>query len=219
MFDFQEEPFALHDPVLGHPVAQKSSGVPRLSKRVFDVVLSLLLLAPLSLFTFALLFLNPALNRGPLFFRQERMGQDCNPFTALKFRTMSPAAGAARGAFDEVETDRISRLGMFLRKTRIDELPQIINVLRGEMSLIGPRPDALAHARVYLQQIPGYAARHRVLPGISGYAQTEVGYVASLEDIERKVAADLYYIANTSLSFDLWITWRTLCVVLGRKGQ
>ena len=166
-----------------------------------------------------LVILNPLLNPGPLVFRQSRMGHDCRAFTAYKFRSMSAAIGATRGAYDNLEQDRISRLGQLLRKTRLDELPQIINVLRGEMSLIGPRPDSFEHACVYLRHVPGYAKRHRVLPGISGFAQTEVGYVEGFDALQRKVDADLYYMSHASFRLDLWITWRTICVVLGRKGS
>lgn len=112
----------------------------------------------------------------------------------------------------------IARLGSVLRKTRLDELPQVINVIRGEMSLIGPRPDFYEHALVYLQTVPGYRERHAVLPGISGYAQIEVGYVDGLDGLRDKVAADLVYVRNASFRFDLWFTWRTLSVVLGRHG-
>lgn len=189
------------------------------SKAAFDVVVSLLLLLPLAMVAVFLLCANPFFNAGPLVFRQTRMGQDCRPFTAFKFRTMTVARAGTRGAFDALEVDCITGLGRVLRKMRLDELPQIINVLRGEMSLIGPRPDSYDHACVYLQKVPGYAQRHSVIPGISGFAQTEVGYVDGLDGIERKVRADLYYLRHASFRFDMWITWRTLCVVLGRKGS
>jgi lipopolysaccharide/colanic/teichoic acid biosynthesis glycosyltransferase len=94
-----------------------------------------------------------------------------------------------------------------------------LNVLRAEMSLIGPRPDLFDHACVYVQTVPDYADRHQVMPGISGLAQTEVGYVDGIEGIQHKVAADLYYISHASLRLDLWIAWRTLCVIVGRKGR
>ncbi len=189
------------------------------TKALFDVVVSLVLLLPLVVVLAVLCLVNPFLNAGPLIFQQSRMGQDCRPFTAIKLRTMCVRAPVKRGAYDRLETDRIPALGRFLRRSRLDELPQIINVLRGEMSLIGPRPDALDHAVVYLKEVPDYHLRYQALPGISGYAQTEVGYVDGIEDLHRKIAADLYYIANASLRFDLWITWRTLCVVLGCKGS
>lgn len=187
-------------------------------KAFFDLFVSVLLLVPLAFVTLALCIINPFLNAGPLIFLQSRMGQDCRPFTAIKFRTMRIKATAARGAYDLLETDRIPPFGRLLRRSRLDELPQIINVLRGEMSLIGPRPDAFDHAVVYLKEVPDYRLRYQALPGISGYAQTEVGYVDGIEDLHRKVAADLYYIANASFRLDLWITWRTLCVVFGCRG-
>jgi len=187
-------------------------------KRAFDIAVALALLAVIVPVTVVLVVLNPLLNAGPLIYRQDRMGYLCRPFAAYKFRTMRPAKGAMRGAFDALEVDRITVLGRFLRKTRLDELPQIINVLRGDMSLIGPRPDSYEHACVYLREVDGYAARHAVRPGVSGLAQTEVGYVDGLDGIRRKVAADLHYIAHASFRLDLWITWRTLLVVLARKG-
>lgn len=189
------------------------------SKRVFDIAVAVLLLPLLVLSAVILWVLNPVFNRGPLMFYQTRMGYAGRRFTALKFRSMRPALTPRRRAFDKLEEDRISRFGAVMRKCRIDELPQIINVLRGEMSLIGPRPDLYDHACDYEKTVPGYAARHQIMPGISGFAQTEVGYVDGIEGVRRKVAADLYYIDHASLWFDLWITWRTLCVIVGRKGR
>ncbi|WP_106745883.1 sugar transferase [Yoonia maritima] len=210
--------FDLHnDTVLqGHVIPKQPVSQPW-PKLIFDKCVALLLLVPLMVFAAVLVMLNPFVNAGPLIFVQRRMGQDCLPFDVIKFRTMRPAP-VARGAFDPLDVDRVTRLGRWLRKTRIDELPQVINVLRGEMSLIGPRPDCYDHARVYLRDIPGYAARHRVLPGISGYAQTELGYIDSIGAVRRKVAADLYYIANASFRLDMQIAWRTLIVVLARRG-
>lgn len=214
VFDFQNDVFEYEvlseDAQVGHR---------HFPKTLFDLLVSVVLLVPLACVTLLLALLNPIMNAGPVIFLQTRMGKNCRPFTAIKFRTMSPVIDSERGAFDALEADRISRLGHLLRKTRIDELPQIINVLRGEMSLIGPRPDSFDHAIVYLRDVPGYAQRHQVLPGISGYAQTEVGYVDDAEGVRDKVAADLYYLRHATLQFDLWITWRTLCVVLGCKGN
>lgn len=216
MFDF-------HSDIRGFDDPRQSTATQRTlriasSKRLFDIAGALLLLAPLTGFVLTLCCLNPFLNQGPLWFVQKRMGYRCRPFMAVKFRSMTAAAGGDRGAFDRLETDRITALGQFLRKTRIDELPQIINVLRGEMSLIGPRPDSYDHAQVYLETVPGYRQRHQILPGISGYAQTEIGYVDGLDGLRRKVRADLYYAAHATLRFDLWITWRTLLVVFLRRG-
>ncbi|HEV8036004.1 sugar transferase [Yoonia sp.] len=218
MFDFQDDMLDVATwPVVedGHLPSRQM----RLSKRVFDIGLSVLLLPVLGVIAAGLLVLNPFYNRGSLMHRQLRMGYAGQPFIAYKFRSMRHIATQMRGAFDRLEEDRISTFGALMRKCRIDELPQIINVLRGEMSLIGPRPDLFEHARAYQEQVPGYAARHQVMPGISGLAQTEIGYVDGMKGIRRKVAADHYYIAHASLRFDLWIAWRTLCVIVAQKGR
>jgi lipopolysaccharide/colanic/teichoic acid biosynthesis glycosyltransferase len=190
----------------------------RVVKRVFDVLFCLILIPVFLITATVLLVLNPFLNRGKLFFVQPRMGKDCKAIATFKFRSMNEVQTIKRGAEDPLEVDRISGLGRFLRKSRLDEIPQIINVLKGEMSLIGPRPDYFHHARKYLRTVPGYRARHTVLPGISGLAQTEVGYVAGSEGTARKVRADVHYINNASLALDAWIFWRTVTTVLGRKG-
>lgn len=203
---------------LGARPGSRSSLPYRLAKRSFDLLGAVILMMPLALAVLALVVLNPWMNRGGLFFVQERMGQNGRAFRAWKFRTMSEAKTIERGAFDPLDSHRITPLGNLLRRSRLDELPQVLNVFRGEMSLIGPRPDYFPHAVVYCDTVPGYRRRHTVKPGISGYAQTEVGYVDGLEGVRAKVAADLYYVRHASLRFDLWITWRTLAVVLGRQG-
>ncbi|KJZ21055.1 glycosyl transferase [Loktanella sp. S4079] len=175
-------------------------------------------MVPLVFCATLLVLLNPFANPGRLWFWQQRMGKDCKPFYVLKFRTMREGP-SRRGAFDPLEKGRVTVLGQFLRRARLDELPQVINVLRGEMSLIGPRPDCYEHAVVYAQQVPGYTARHSVLPGISGYAQTQIGYVDSFASISRKVAADLYYIDQACFGFDMRIAWRTIIVILTRSGR
>lgn len=219
MFDFHED--AVDDVLLtgvsyaAPDVAAAARGTP---KRMFDWSIAFVLLIPLCIAALCLMTLNPFLNAGPLLFRQQRMGLGCRPFTAYKFRSMVAFTGQERGAFDALETDRITRLGHWMRRVRLDELPQIINVLRGEMSMIGPRPDSYAHACVYVREIPGYRDRHQVLPGITGLAQTQIGYVDGLEGIQRKVAADAHYMRHACFGFDLWITWRTICVVIGCRG-
>ncbi|MGB0440296.1 MAG: sugar transferase, partial [Paracoccaceae bacterium] len=169
------------------------------AKRAFDIVVSILLLPILIIAAIALLVLNPYFNRGPLFYVQTRMGQHCKAFKVLKFRSMTDVPVIARGADDPLELDRITRLGHFLRKSRVDELPQIFNVLRGQMSLIGPRPDFFHHARRYVRTIPGYKERHSVRPGISGLAQTALGYAEGNAARVAKARADLYYIEHASL--------------------
>lgn len=189
-----------------------------ISKRLFDVIVSVLLLPLVALVAIVLKIVNPRHNAGPLIYRQTRMGRNCAPFQALKFRSMRPAEEIARGADDPLELDRITPLGHFMRKSRIDELPQIINVLRGDMSLIGPRPDFYDHAAQFVSSVPGYRERHIVRPGISGLAQTEIGYIEGIAATKKKVAADHYYIMHSSLALDTWVFWRTLVVVLRRAG-
>lgn len=191
----------------------------RTFKRGFDLVIGLALLPMILLVSLVLTLLNPFLNPGPLLYSQQRMGRDCEPFRAWKFRTMTDSDEVERGPFDAVEHHRITPLGRMLRTARLDELPQVFNVLAGQMSLIGPRPDFYDHAVVYLEHIPGYRARHFMRPGISGYAQITCGYVEDKEDVQRKVDADLHYLHNAGIGLDLWITWRTLETVLFSRGK
>ena len=188
------------------------------AKRLADIVVSLCLLPAVAIVAFALLLLNRRYNRGPLLYRQTRMGQDLAPFTAIKFRSMQPAARITRSVEDPIEVDRITALGRIMRKMRIDELPQVLNVLRGEMSLIGPRPDYYDHAREYLAQIPEYRLRHLVRPGISGLAQVTLGYAEGLDATRAKATADLAYIRNASFLLEVRIFWLTLVTVFMRRG-
>ena len=180
----------------------------------------MVLLAPFTLIAaLGLLVLNRFFNKGALLFRQTRMGQDCVPFTAYKFRSMKEAAPVKRGAFDALEEDRITTLGCLIRKLRIDELPQLINILKGDMTLVGPRPDFIDHANVYVEKIPGYRDRYAVRPGVTGLAQTEVGYVSDEAGFRCKVAADLIYIRKMSLLFDIKVILRTVQIVVARHGK
>lgn len=188
------------------------------SKRVFDIVVSLALLPAFALFAIALLALNPFYNQGSLFYIQTRMGKNCRAFKAIKFRSMRSVQSVRRGPNDPIEQDRITPLGNLMRKTRIDELPQIINVLRGDMSLIGPRPDYFSHARSFLRDIPEYRARHAVRPGISGLAQVELGYIEGTEATRQKALADLRYIQNAGFAMDSHIFAQTLVTVILGKG-
>ncbi|WP_421704870.1 sugar transferase [Aliiroseovarius sp.] len=187
-------------------------------KRGFDVVGALALLPIVLVCMVALVLLNPFLNPGAVFFSQVRMGRGCKPFTAYKFRSMRAAGQPARGTEEPLEHDRITRFGKFLRKTRIDELPQVFNVLRGEMSLIGPRPDYIHHARSYLRQIPEYRRRHDVRPGISGYSQVHLGYVIGTEATRDKTRGDLHYIQNAGFAMDLQLVLGTVRTVLTQSG-
>jgi lipopolysaccharide/colanic/teichoic acid biosynthesis glycosyltransferase len=188
-------------------------------KRTFDLIGALLLMPLVVFFALVLLVANPFFNPGPLFFTQNRMGRECEPFQALKFRTMVCASEITRSAFDDLEHDRIRPFGRFLRRCRIDELPQVLNVLRCDMSLIGPRPDFYDHAVVYVDMVHGYRERHRIRPGISGYAQVRYGYIEGIGGVRNKVSADLQYIANASVRIDLQIAWATIKVIVGSRGM
>jgi len=157
---------------------------------------------------------------GPVIYRQERVGERGRPFQVLKFRTMRADAEATTGpVWASAEDDpRITRLGRFLRKTRLDELPQLVNVVRGEMSFVGPRPERPHFVSALRQVIPFYDERHSVRPGISGWAQIRCGYGSSIEDAEVKLQFDLYYIKHMSFIFDISIIFDTMKVMVVGRG-
>lgn len=188
------------------------------AKAVADIAGALLLIPAITVLGLLLVVLNPLFNPGPLFYRQRRMGQNCTPFVALKFRTMT-VDHAVRGPDDPVEQERITSLGRLLRRTGLDELPQAINVLCGEMSLIGPRPDCIHHAERFLIAIPDYGRRYCIRPGMSGLSQIRLGYVVGTEATRAKAATDLEYITHAGFALDLWIVWRTLVTVLTGRGD
>jgi lipopolysaccharide/colanic/teichoic acid biosynthesis glycosyltransferase len=187
-------------------------------KRLFDVVLSLLLLPLLLLMITILVCVNPWLNPRPLFFVQIRMGRERRAFAMIKFRSMRRAR-ARRGADDHLELDRITPFGGMLRKSRLDELPQILNVLRGDMSLIGPRPDDFSHARVFCRQVPGYRERHALRPGISGLAQVEHGYAEGVDATREKARLDVLYIENLGLRQECYVFVKTIGTILASVGK
>lgn len=124
----------------------------------------------------------------------------------------------ARGPEDRIEQDRITKFGRVLRKTRIDELPQIINVLKGEMSFVGPRPDYFSHAEHFMGEITGYKERHIIRPGISGLAQVSLGYAEGVEATRKKTSADHEYIRNAGFGQEAVIVWKTIISILKRAG-
>jgi lipopolysaccharide/colanic/teichoic acid biosynthesis glycosyltransferase len=160
---------------------------------------------------------------GPAIFRQQRMGFRGQPFTVLKFRTMTADPFSAEDersiAITQQNDQRITRLGRFLRTSRIDELPQIINVLRGEMSWIGPRPEAVPLSRWYEAELPFYRYRHIVRPGITGWAQVNQGHVADVESVQKKLNYDFYYIKYFSPWLDMLIVARTIRTILTGFGS
>jgi lipopolysaccharide/colanic/teichoic acid biosynthesis glycosyltransferase len=189
------------------------------NKRIFDILVSLILLPILFIIGIILLIFNQFFNPGKLFFIQKRMGKHCEIIFIIKFRTMLHVKEITRKYDEPIEIDRITPLGRILRITRIDELPQVLNVLKGDMSLIGPRPDYYAHALEYLKFVDRYRERHAVRPGITGLSQIRHGYVENLEAISRKVSIDNYYIQNLSYITELKIIINTLLIMIRCSGK
>jgi len=165
-----------------------------------------------------LLAVNPVLNPGPLFFRQERMGMGGRRFTMWKFRTMEVTETQVRGHDAPLEEDRIPAFARYLRQSRIDELPNLLNVLIGDMSLVGPRPDAWEHSAHYVLTIAYYNDRFRVRPGITGLAQVRGGYADTTRAVERKARFDRFYVKKSRIRLDIYILWQTVVVVLTGFG-
>lgn len=191
-------------------------------KYIFDRVsagIALLLLAPFLCLVAIVVRLD---SPGPAIFRQKRIGFRGVPFIVYKFRTMRPRGAGQAVARDEAITrandDRITRLGKVLRRYRIDELPQIINILKGEMSWIGPRPEAAVLSQWYEDEIPFYRYRHVVRPGVTGWAQVMQGHVADVGEVRSKLYYDFYYIKNFSLWIDSLIVFRTLITMMTGFG-
>jgi len=194
------------------------SAIDRFLKRLFDLGVStlvLLLTAPLLLAAMlAIRWEGP----GPMFYRQERMTQDGKIFWIMKLRTMRVDAESQGAVWAAARDDRITRVGNFLRRSRIDELPQLLNILRGEMSFVGPRPERPMFVRELAEQIPLYHERHMVKAGLTGWAQINYPYGASIDDARSKLSYDLYYVKNFSILFDIVILLQTLRVVLWPTG-
>jgi exopolysaccharide biosynthesis polyprenyl glycosylphosphotransferase len=189
-------------------------------KLVFDVVVSCVLLVlamPVMLATAIAIFLESG---APIVYRQERVGRGGRIFTLLKFRSMRvDAEKEGKAQWAQANDARVTRVGRFIRGTRIDELPQLFNVLRGEMSFVGPRPERPAFVADLTGQIPFYDVRHCVNPGLTGWAQVRHRYGASVADAGRKLQFDLYYVKNHSLALDVLILLETVRVVLLREGS
>jgi exopolysaccharide biosynthesis polyprenyl glycosylphosphotransferase len=191
----------------------------RIIKRTADLVIAislLILTAPLMLLVaIAIRYDSP----GTIWYKQERVGYRGRRFQVLKFRSMVQNAEKDGKAVWAAERDpRVTRVGRIIRLMRIDELPQLLNVIRGEMSMVGPRPERPVFVERLNQVIPGYDFRHTFKPGITGWAQVNYQYGSSIEDAKHKHEYDLYYIENWSIFFDLRILGMTLGVVMWRKG-
>jgi len=189
-------------------------------KRIMDVVVALIILicaSPIMLLTAIAIKLD---SKGVVFFRQERCGLNGKPFKMVKFRSMRQDAEKKTGpVWSQKDDPRITKVGRFIRKVRIDEIPQMVNVLRGEMSLVGPRPERPFFVEKLAKEIPYYKRRLRVRPGITGWAQVKHKYDESIEDVKVKLRFDLFYIENMSLRMDFKIMVRTAFVMLFGKGH
>jgi len=186
-------------------------------KRISDILLAsigLVLATPVFLFASAAIWLE---DRGPVFFKQTRIGKNRQPFFAYKFRSMRENVTGV--PYAQKIDNRITKVGRYLRASRLDELPQILNVIKGEMSLIGPRAEWSRLVNDYEKQIPCYHFRHLVRPGITGWAQVNYPYGASIEDTLHKLEYDLYYIRHFSFSLDASIVLKTIHVMLFGKGR
>ena len=189
-------------------------------KRAFDLTVAglLLLLAwPIMLVTAFCIGVSSRF-RDPVIYSQERVGLNGSAFEVMKFRSMRTDAEAAGAVWASQNDPRVTKIGAFIRKTRIDELPQLFNVLRGDMSFVGPRPERPVFVGELAQEINYYNERHRVKPGITGWAQLCYPYGASIEDAREKLQYDLYYLKNRSLLLDLIILVQTVEVVLVGEG-
>ncbi len=204
------------------PVYTASSRAYPLSKRMFDllaVALSLPLLLPLCALIALLIKMD---SPGAVLFRQKRIGANGAIFWVYKFRSMRSNVAQGEGRVDATQRNdpRLTRIGGFLRRTSLDELPQLINVLKGEMSLVGPRPHAAAHDAVFAETVPGYRGRYDVVPGLTGLAQIRQfrGSIENEAMIRGRVACDLYYVANWSLLFDLKVLLLTPSSLLSSRA-
>jgi sugar transferase (PEP-CTERM system associated) len=190
----------------------------RAAKRAADIVLAgagLVLVAPLIALTAAIVWLGSG---RPIIYRQERVGQDGTVFTLYKFRSMRVDAESSGPAWASATDPRVTRVGRFIRDTRLDELPQLWNVLVGNMSFVGPRPERPCFVQELVGQIPFYHLRHVVKPGVTGWAQVRYRYADSVESAREKLRFDLYYVKHLSFAFDLTIVIDTVKIILFRRG-
>jgi sugar transferase (PEP-CTERM system associated) len=157
-------------------------------------------------------------SKGPIFFRQTRVGVGGKPFYVYKFRSMRTDAEAAGAKWAVKNDPRVTAFGMFMRKTRIDEIPQLWNVLRGDMGLVGPRPERPEFIPYLVENLPFYDLRHLIRPGLTGWAQVRYGYGATLEEAREKLEYDLYYVKHMSLGLDLLIMFETIKIIIRRRG-
>jgi len=196
----------------------RNSGTPEAVARAVSVavaIVGLIALAPVFMLIALVVRLD---SRGPILFTQPRAGKNGRSFNLLKFRSMHPA-DVHPSEWVQDNRDRITRVGRWLRRYRLDELPQLVNMLRGDMNLVGPRPHPMVNQRIFMERIAYYGLRSTVRPGITGWAQVRHGYANNIEEETRKMRYDLYYIKNRSLGLDLRILFETVAIILFGQGS
>lgn len=223
----------LYEVITGMAKTQQIYGVPlievkreiisfpsRLLKRVIDISLSLIILSVLSPFLIMIAILIKLTSKGPIFYIQKRMGKNESVFKLIKFRTMIQNADSEEiSIWDEIDYSKVTSIGRFLRKTRLDEIPQFINVLKNDMSIVGPRSERPSFVGQIEKEIPYYSRKFTVKPGITGWAQVKHSFNTSIEDVKTKLQYDFYYIENMNLSLDFRIMLNTLVIVFTMKGH
>ena len=200
-------------------ISQHEKGVYEFFKRIFDFVFAFILLIGTLPFWLIIGLIIKNESSGPAFYKQIRVGQGGKPFKLTKFRTMIKGAEKHGPKMTEIDDKRVTKFGRFLRKTRLDELPQFWNIIKGEMSFIGPRAERPEFHKELEAHIPFYQERYLIKPGLSGWAQIKYGYGSTVEDNFEKVQHDLYYIKNRSFVFDLSIILKTINIVLKGGGR
>ena len=222
--EFKKVPLAATSQAVAMPSSRTASRPTYVAVRrgveVCIAVVLLILTAPLTALAAAAVKLT---SRGPVLYRQRRIGKDGVPFTLLKLRTMTDrdeadTSGDGSAAWAPTEAHRVTPVGRQLRRFRVDELPQLWNVLRGELALIGPRPEQVPIVERLARELPHYDVRHCIRPGMTGWAQVTLGYGASTEAARAKLQRDLYYMKHSSLRLDALIVWLTLKAVLAGRG-
>ncbi len=205
----------------GSAILEKEARSPlfEFTKRALDVLfglMALVLLSPVSVLVSILIKLD---SPGSILYLQRRVGLKNKEFTLYKFRTMIQGAEKDQAVWADQQDPRITKLGKLLRRLRVDELPQLINVLRGDMSIVGPRPERPEFVQVLRQKIPHYDVRHQVKPGLTGWAQVNFRYGASVDDAAEKLKYDLYYVKHRTILLDLLIMLKTVVVVIKGRGR
>ena len=209
---------SLHPSFLIFSDGFQSSSTSKILKRIIDISVSSLGLLAFSIVGLIIGIAIKLDSKGPIFYRQERVGEGTKIFGLLKFRSMRVNAEENGPQWAKVNDERVTRVGRVIRKLRLDEIPQMINVLKGQMSFVGPRPERPVFVKMLKREIPFYTQRHAVKPGITGWAQICCPYGASREEALEKLKYDLYYIKHMSLLLDLIIISETVKVVLFGKG-